>query len=304
MKIFGGGKQNWRDVEGAYKLRLDKDKFENVLTIPSYPNRETTLLKRYWLSADANELLKVYNSSLSCAAFIGPFKTIRVKPKNGIAAPLSNKSDTAEIDNEVLYSAIVDAIKWPKCIIKAAESYILSVFHGVKYIAVHWRYDEVDWIKKKCKKNLNNTFLCSLVQMTKPGNIINSINSTLAVNHLNDSYYLYIATPPSLNNFSNDIYSYAKSTNLMYPKINLETYLTKNYKTCWYEIWTNTDEIVSLVEMVIMEKSDIFFYSDGSSWSSNVLINRIKMNEAGFYYKKISFSIIETLLKVMEYGKS
>ena len=87
---------------------------------------------------------------------------------------------------------------------------------------------------------------------------------------------IYIAAPPSLYAFKENIYQELPKLNfsktITKPAANLTSFLQAMLgRQCWEDAgWKIIDEIKSLCEMEIMVHSTWFFYSDVSSWSSNI----------------------------------
>ena len=86
---------------------------------------------------------------------------------------------------------------------------------------------------------------------------------------------IYTAVPTSLNAFKENIYLELPNLNfskaIKKPAANLTSFLRANYQHCWEDAgWKIIDEIESLCKMKIMVHSTWFFYSDVSSWSSNI----------------------------------
>ncbi|XP_078495031.1 uncharacterized protein LOC108950060 [Ciona intestinalis] len=302
MKVFNPTRN--QTYPGSTRLRLNDDDVKPPPSIPTFPGENYTVTYQPWLTSDKTTLLKAYSTSAECAVYVGPFFTILTGLKDNIASPLpANLRDVLSHDetpDNVMYSAVVDAVRHPLCIEEAAKAYIKETYNNEEYAAIHWRYDKKDW-GRKCKEVTSDT--CTIVQNVTPAHLATAIVSEIQAEENRTFKYAYIATPPAIRDFRDDALSEIVKQNpdFINTKGDVTTFLTTRYESCWGNgRWKNLGEIVSLVEMELMRNSQWFFHSLGSTWSSNVRPIRLKSSSDGVSVRKFEVSVLDAVSKVQK----
>ena len=297
-------KSNQNFSVGATRLRLTDS--DQVYNISALPNREYKVTYQQWLEGDEASLRKAYSTRARCAVYSSAWQTFGVSLKNNVGLPLEDiPSNISSIPDDELFSAVTDAVRHPPCIRKAALKFVEEVFDGQAYAAVHWRYDDKDW-GMHCR-NGKNKDVCESLEKIKPFDVASGIVKVLArkifqKNDSNSSTYLYIASPPSLNQFIDEVFDAIRNltSRIVRAQKPVEEFLKRNYEKCWERHgWVYTDYIVSMVEMEIMYYSDWFFFSPISTWSTTVLPWR-RTNISGKITRKFHASILELATKESE----
>jgi len=253
--------------------------------MPSYPGLNSFFRLGKNLPQDGASLRAIYNSTAPCAIVTSIFQQINVILHNGFPFPLERDltANISAVDNDVLYSGIVDAVQHPPCIVEAASEYIREVLHDKEYAAVHWRYNEDDWLKE-CVEPFPNwcKYLCENIYKIKPVHVAKAIAKTMkSVVSADKNISIYIASPPSIKDFRNDIYIQLQeiSKQIIKPTKELKDFLSEKYESCWIESgWKIPEEIESFCEMEIMVHSSWFFFSTLSTWSENIRPLRISVS--------------------------
>ena len=244
--------------------------------------------------SDLNEIRKSYESHRSCGVMIFAMSLpIALTTKFPIPAPQSkNLLPLKSVDD--LRFAVTQAVERPSCIVDAAKHYIKEVLGDLRYIGIHWRYDENDFFGGHCNRvqNVKERYakICKYFFFLKPVTVARAINrafNTTVNSHVFD-IPVYIAVPPSISDFRDEVYQELLQLSERYskPKVSLESFLLHQYELCWQEFgWTCVSEIISLTEMELMTRSSWFFYAHGSSWSAYARHHRL-FERDGMIYKK------------------
>ena len=287
MKIMHP-KRIWRGETFARNLTFsDRDE---IYEIPTFPGTNHMLMYGHVMPADQAVLQSVFNTTAPCVIYASVYNSIKVQPINGYAISMKSLNKTLQsISNEGLYSAITDAVRHPLCIVKAARNYIRDVLNNRLYAALHWRYDTGDFIHHKCRnpQPVWSRTICADLKKIKPLHIAKAIaravqSNSVAVNLTKDVVPVYVAAPPTLKNFVDEVYIKLQQIDKRYikPSSGIRSYLNRKYFLCWEKHhWKNIEEVVSLTEMELMIGSFWFFFSRGSTWSDNVRFYRIKPNK-------------------------
>ena len=210
--------------------------------------------------------------------------------------------------------------------VRAAVDDFLQEFVGNKtYTAMHWRYDTADF-GKHCSKGFGGQGICGLVEQTDPTTVGQRIGHYITftvgknieqrekAKKLKVSSFsgplldklIYIAAPPAeaplietmkieLNNEGVDVIF---GTDLM-------KFLEKRHEKCPKEIFRDEiHDFVSLVEMELCSRSQLFIYSGGSSWSRNILMERetIRIHKFDLENSRFMAKDTEAVAKLMEKG--
>ncbi|CAK8693089.1 unnamed protein product [Clavelina lepadiformis] len=279
-------------IPGAISLVTAKGKV--IEDMPSLPGNDSMVRYGAWLESDGSTLRKIYHTSAPCAFHASTFSSIAITYKDGLALPLKGSSiDPEKIPDQRLYSAVVEAIQSPPIIKMAAEAYIKTVLRGEKYVAAHWRYDYVDW--KRNGSRANKQDIVQVVEKaTAPDLAKGIINSTPI--ETNRGVFVYLAMPPSLNQFKEDVYGNLTTLNPLFkkPPISVESFLQGKVEKCWtINNWSNIGEVYSQIENQIALKSERFLFSISSTWSGNVRPFRQQQSASGKKLRKFEISFLK-----------
>ncbi|XP_076824685.1 uncharacterized protein LOC143470435 [Clavelina lepadiformis] len=290
------------NTNGAVNLNLSAG---NILV---YPNSSLYSITRdHWLSTKDGGVQRVYNSKASCTLHALSYRSVEVLPKGAISFPLfPNAGNVKEIPDDLLYSAVIDSVRLPRCITAAAEDYIRSVISDRDYVALHWRYNKEDWFKS-CQRPEKQT-MCEALKKVTAEDVAKAIVDNLPPLQIENvgvglrtRFPVYIATPPGLIKFKREVLEHMKRLNPFLQGISkeLDDYLNEaGFAQCWQKAgWVSHDDIVSLIEMEIARKSKYFFYSVISSWSKNIRPLRWEWND-GKINKLYEASIVELITNI------
>ena len=274
----------YRPLSVNESFNIESKQPNELRQIPIFPKLECMAKLGDRLPSNGAQLRALYNTSLRCAVVTSVFGPVRVGLYK--QSPLSlNQTEASHIEtvpDNRLFSAVFDAIRRPPCITAAALDYVQKTLEHRKYIGVHWRYNKRDWLGQCDKKSTpkRRQEVCNNIRSIKPVHvaeaIISEMQKILNIGSVTETIIpIYIAVPPSLNAFKEGIYEELSRLNfskaIKKPATNLTSFLRANYQQCWEDAgWKIFDEIESFCEMEIMVHSTWFFYSDISSWSSNI----------------------------------
>lgn len=307
MKILNIDEQRIVKEPGSTNLRLTNSDYDKAPNIPSFPAETYELTYDPWVTGERSLLRKAYNTSASCALYSAPFNTIRVNIANGVAKPQTNMQGNylAVSDND-LYSAVIDSVRRPAAIVEAARSFKDVVFNGESYVAVHWRYDMQDWGMDRCKPDNPNKYskMCEELRKIIPEDVAAGIAGELDKAKVNRSLwgYVYIASPPILREFADQVVSALRKINkyVQDTKLPLDSFISERYRPCWENGgWKNEKEIFSLIEMEILSQSEWFFFAPGSTFSSNVRPLRWKVKPNGSAVRKFETAAYDAARNAM-----
>ena len=295
MKIFHPSEV---DSNIPFPSRLLVSGSNHLYEIPALPNLNSTRKRGKSFSLNSDSLVSEYNTSAQCAIATTVFGWIDIPQSAKIAIPLKPNMNYLNATDSELISAVIDAIRHPPCIVKVAEDYIRDILKSRKYIGLHWRYDQRDWMHIACR---NDTWkkTCEKISQTTPSHLAEVIASAIKEerNISKEQTPIYIATPPSLANFVDKVYGNISrnNKNFMKPKESVAMYLVKRHHKCWNANgWSIPEQIISLCEMEVMARSEWFFYSVKSSWSSNIRPFRFTVNE-GKVMKRYEKDILQLI---------
>ena len=266
MRIFHP-KSIHREIPFPSKVQVEQN--YNISEIPMLPNLKFSA-KFGHKFPNGEDLKTAFDTNASCAIALSIFKWIDVSPSKQSAFPLNQNVSLSSLSNNVLFSAVIDAIRHPPCVVKATSDYISEAFSNPKYIGVHWRYDKD--FGTLCKNSWAK-YYCNNMHNIQPKTLAVAICNAITSEKINESIPIYIATPPTLERFADEVYEELNKLNrlLIKPTIKLKAFLSSNYSICWKETgWKVTENIISLSEMEIMIKSTWFFFSSGSTWSEMI----------------------------------
>ena len=110
---------------------------------------------------------------------------------------------------------------------------------------------------------------------------------------------LFIATIPSVANFAKIV---AKLLGFDTTVLSSEEFVKNKYQGCLESNNWNIGEVVSMLDMELCERSDVFYYSNYSTWSSNVRPRRVLNVASGIKRAEVKdeFSIYDVSLRSMQ----
>ena len=299
MKIFHPSKV---DSNIPFPSRLLVSESNHLYEIPALPNLNSTRKPGQSFSLNSDSLVSEYNTSAQCAIATTVFGWIAIPQSAEIALPLKSNVNYLNATNSELISAVIDAVRHPPSIVKVAEDYIRDVLKNRKYIGLHWRYDEKDWVSRTCVSNEWKK-TCEKINQTTASHVAEAIVNVIKEerNISKEQTPIYIATPPSLANFVDKVYGNISKINKNFtePTESIAMYLTKRHQKCWNANgWSIPEQIISLCEMEVMARSEWFFYSVKSSWSSNIRPFRFTVSKNG----KVTKLYEKDTLQLLQFG--
>ena len=286
------------DISFPSKINVVQNR--DIPKIPTLPNLNFT--SQFGHNFPTDEHLKAaFNTTARCAIAVSLFKWIDVYPNEGVARSLTKDASLSSIPNSVLYSAVIDSIRHPPCVVSSALEYINEAFSNRKYIGVHWRYDEKDF-GRICKEPwAKATFYCKNAFKIQPKVLAFAIYNATDTS-TTDSIPVYIASPPSLETFVNKVYEELEklSEKLIKPSVKLTDFISAKYSSCWNENnWITKGNIFSLCEMEIMINSFWFFFSTGSTWSEMIRPLRTDKDKTGSTVLRYEKSVLDVAVAAM-----
>ena len=93
------------------------------------------------LSSNDASLKAMYDTTAPCAIVTSIFQEVDVSLATPVTIAFKKNFATniEKMDDNVLFSGIVDIVQHPASIVTAAEEYETKVLRGLDYVAVHWR---------------------------------------------------------------------------------------------------------------------------------------------------------------------
>ena len=194
-----------------------------------------------------------------------------------------------------LVARMMNATVRAKSVRSAMEDFRAANWGDKTYVAMHWRYDAADF-GKHCSKGFGGQGICGLVEQTDPktvgerlGHFIDyrarvnlenkeralAMNLTSFASSLVDKI-IYIAAPPAeapqIEKMKTELLEEGIT---VYYGEDLMKFLKNRHSKCPEPIMRDEiHDFISLTEMELCSKSDLFIYSGGSSWSRNILMER------------------------------
>jgi len=168
----------------------------------------------------------------------------------------------------------------PTIIKDLARSFILNKFNDEPYLAVHWRFENMDWLDM-CKlsrpsavRKLNRP-ICDLVeQIVYNKTFIDHIAVKIEAHMREKSLkYLYFAAPPQLNTALQHLQT--KITSMFYSK-NVQEFAASNHGGRWSQVF-NDNFAASFLDQELCYKSRLFLGSPLSSWTQTVMLDRVSL---------------------------
>ena len=190
------------------------------------------------------------------------------------------RNDSAGIFNrtEELAARVMLATGRALPVVTAARDFKNSVLKSKTYVAMHWRYDKADY-GIHCKKVVGG--ICKALETMKPhavaDKLLAAIRSTVDnPTHPLKDFAVYIAAPPKEVALIEKMRAQLlKSGVHVYHGEHLLHFLKKRHRGCPKAVYEDSiHDYLSLIEMELCSKSQLFIYSGGSSWSRNIMMER------------------------------
>ena len=178
-----------------------------------------------------------------------------------------------------LVREMIYATRRPKNVQKFAIDFKNDIIES-DYVTIHWRYDEKDFLKmcsvkyylsacrtlKHSQKNFTSTELSKNIQKYINSEKVNPENIRS----------VYFAAPEDITSFIESVSKELKTMNILaYDQRDLRAYMKQTFINCpEIKMINQTHEFISQVEQEIAYKSEMFLYSDGSTWSDGVMQER------------------------------
>ena len=187
-------------------------------------------------------------------------------------------SDTA-FNQMSLVREMIYATRRPKSVEKFAIDFKNDIV-GADYITIHWRYDEKDFLKMCSVKY----YLPACRTLNHSGKNFTSTQLSKNIGHFIDSKKVnpdnirsvYFAAPQDITTFIESVSEELRRLDILaYDQRDLRVYMKQTFVECEnIKMANQTHEFVSQVEQEIAYKSEMFLYSDGSTWSDGVMQER------------------------------
>ena len=211
------------------------------------------------------------------------------------------KTSTTSLNDATLYALSFLSTGLPLLVKNLVKKFVNKYIPRNSWLAIHWRYNLNDWMQHCSEKKPENEFyqpLCSKLKAVLPKDILYAGITVLeqAATHTeNDISTIYVATPLNQKTIIDGIeaeYLLIKKQEQRKRKrknkknnkaINVLTSVTLNnfLETQKHLINDNFyNDVIALVEMELCIESTLFLYSQRSSWSQNVLKERVEKKTA------------------------
>ena len=145
------------------------------------------------------------------------------------------------------------------------------------YVSIHWRYDLADF-NVHCKKYGLSTGICGhlndKVDFSKLATAI--VDKFLSLGSVPGRPPIYIASPPKeAANIATLKSVFASRGYLAFDGADLTKFLEASYGNCPKQIFQDQiHDFTSQIEMDICSEARFFLFSEGSSWSKNICMER------------------------------
>ncbi|CAG5109659.1 Oidioi.mRNA.OKI2018_I69.chr2.g4174.t1.cds [Oikopleura dioica] len=140
-----------------------------------------------------------------------------------------------------------------------------------KTLLFHWRYDKWDYLNNPGVHDKKNSSMKFIDQIRNDPRLLAKRLSMISEE--NAIEYIYFASPRNDWPFIKKITAGLRGVEFVKAS-SLETFVKKTVFSC-PDFCGNFDDYFSQIEQELARLSDIFIYSCFSSWSSNVLIDRL-----------------------------
>ena len=289
---------NFKDPRATSLRFSDKIPKEEVAKyqIPSLPIKAQKITDGHWIPIAKDNILKLFDSNNTCAVFLGYHTSLKTYGMKLQSLPLPVQFHFEQITEKELLYSVINAVRHPLCIQAAAKKFITDIFHNSQYVAIHWRYDMEEWGRFYSKESYSKDMYNNLKLIT-PEDVANGVKISLK-SVKSQPQQLFIGTIPSTMKFAASV---AKILGFETTVINSEKFVMDNYKGCLESNGWNIGEVVSMLDMEICERSDVFYFSKYSTWSENVQPKRVLNAESGIKgsKRKDEFSIYDVSVQPM-----
>ena len=266
--------------------------------IPSLPTKAHKVNGlRYFIPLNKSKIIDLYDSNSTCAVLLSYHHSLNVSGFTQLSLPLPLPFSMEKITDEELYNSVVGAVKHPVCIQTAATKFINDMFDNSAFVAIHWRYDMKEWGNVFSKRSYSKVMYRNLMLMTAE-DVANGVKMSLGKIKIKPEK-LFIATIPSAANFAKIV---AKLLGFDTTVLSSEEFVKNKYQGCLESNNWNIGEVVSMLDMELCERSDVFYYSNYSTWSSNVRPRRVLNVASGIKRAEVKdeFSIYDVSLRSMQ----
>lgn len=197
--------------------------------------------------------------------------------------------NSSQLEDDTIYASIVLSTGLPFEVKNLAKKFVDEFFTGDKWLAIHWRYNPDDWLLHCKGTNLGGyKKLCAQLKVISPKDILHAgINAVKK--YPNKIQTIYVATPTNQKTIIDGIeteYAQTKKRskqqnknsllNVLTSKTLIKFLTTQNQYCGFHSLY----DLIALVEMQICIESSVFFHSQRSSWSMNVIKQRVDKNKS------------------------
>lgn len=267
-------------------LRKDDSESNEILENPflsnSMPSQKSPKLSGAGMqfSYRSDSLQSEYNSTETCATWLFPF--------NNYKYPVVwSAKDTPLTSGEQFFYQIVQHTRKPEYIREMASKFLSEKLDS-PYMALHYRYDAIEWsnVCARPQKGRKGE-VCDVLEKTGSKGLALSLSrfilqtGAFMSNLPARSSVIYVSSPPSEARNIREVMSLAEKIlegegwNIqIVSTLDTTKYLEENYGDCGV-LRDFKSEVISLVEQEIAYRGDYLLFSELSGWSSNVRKDRI-----------------------------
>ena len=253
------------------KLRFFRGAHYDKFKIPSLPSNEHEIKTRNWIASAKGKLLDLFDSDDSCAVFMGYHHSLALPQLTAVSAPLQEPFDPKKTRDRELFSAVIDAVRHPSCVQNTAEKLIAEMFGTARFVAIHWRYDLEEWGRVFSDK-LYTKYMYKNLKRIHPRDVADGVRRSLEALDIT-AKALFVSSAPSLRGFAEAV---GKELDIEKTVIGSRDYLLNNCGACLRDNGWDLEEVVSMLDMELCERSSVFYFSQYSSWSENVRPKRTR----------------------------
>ena len=240
--------------------------------IATLPAEENEMLAN-WIPLKREKLLRLFGGNHTCALYLGYHNSL-TKLKPPMSVRLSGPYNAETVGDRELFYAVRDAVRHPRCVQETARRLIDELFGGGDFVAIHWRYDLVEWGKVYARRRSTVDMYKNLLRI-RPSDVANGVKRALATLEVTvEKKNLFIATMPSLVKFATQVGRLLRFKNDTVV-VRSQKYLFDNHRGCLEQNGWDLEEVVSMLDMELCERSAVFFHSDFSTWSEMVRPKRV-----------------------------
>lgn len=222
----------------------------------------------------------IYGTNAACALWLYPYHTVGFQ-KVLDSTEKTEHQNNIDDDDIKLMQKIIKYTPRPAYVQQIGKTLLCLLFSNCEanYLAMHWRYDKMDWILHCKRPNYKDSQTCHIVL-----NALDNLESTAEkivdyvklMQKQQKFVGMYIAAPL---NAAPLISTIRKALSESLPGFKVITgedslpMVEAFYPKCEY-LKENLHDVFSLVEMEICARSKLFLSSGGSSWSLNIAQER------------------------------